>query len=159
MKKCVYCGLENADDAVICATCHTEFVATPGGLPVALRNAYMISPEEWRFWNRMTFRQLAVLLVRLAALWCFFEAALESTNFITYMMFLPYLMSRPSGTVFSVPLASQFAAPIVRVGLCIVAGITLFFSAEKVLSWLVRGAVQRQPPEIAPVKSPSTPPA
>ena len=90
MKKCIYCGLENADDAVMCTTCQTEFVTTPGGLPPSLRSEYLITPDEWRYWNRMTFRQFAVFIVRLAALWCFFEAALEATTLVEYMVVMPF---------------------------------------------------------------------
>lgn len=162
MKKCIYCGLENADDAVMCTTCHTEFVATPGGLPAAIKNEYMISPDEWRFWNRMTFRQFAVVIVRLAGLWCFFETALEATVFVRFTMILPYLISRPIGSMggypYSLSLASEFFVPLLRAGLCVVAGCILMFAPERLLSWLVRGAVLRQPPEITPSKSASTPP-
>jgi hypothetical protein len=159
MKKCIYCGLENADDAVMCTTCHTEFITSPTPLPATLRNEYLISPEEWRFWNRMTFRQFAVVMVRLAALWCFFEAALEATTLMRYSLIFPYLLSRPAGYPYSMSLVSDFSAPILRAGLCVVAGFILMFYPEKLLSWLVRGAVQRQPPEISPSKAPSTPPA
>ena len=155
MKKCVYCGLENADDAVMCTICHTEFVSSPTASRAVLRNEYLISPEEWRFWNRMTFRQFGVVIVRLAALWCFFEAALEATAFIQYMMLLYFM---PRTITFTYPLASQFAAPIVRIGFCVVAGFVLFFRPERVLSWLVRGAVLRQPREISPSKAASGPP-
>lgn len=158
MKKCIYCGLENADDAVVCTTCHTEFVATPGGLPPSLRNEYLISPEEWRFWNRMTFRQFAVVIVRLAALWCFFEAALEATTLAQYMVILPFLMSSTrSYSPYPYAMVSQLFLPVLRIGVCVVAGFVLFFNAARVLSWLVRGDVRRQPPEITPSKITSTP--
>lgn len=152
MKKCVYCGLENADDAVMCTTCHTQFVPSPAGLPAAVRNDYVISPEEWRFWNRMTFRQFAVVILRLAALWCFFEAALEGTLFVRYMMLLPYYISTPlmSTPRYSYAMSFELITPALRVGLCTVAGFFLYFRGERVLSWLVSSAVQRLPPEISP---------
>ncbi len=150
MKKCVYCGLENADDAVMCATCHTEFVPTPGGLPPALRNEYMISPEEWRYWHRMTFRQFAVVIVRLAGLWCFFTAALESSSLVQYMAVMPFFMPNARG-IPSYPYALvQLFVPLLRVGVCVIAGFILFSNGERILSWLVRSAVQRQPPEVSP---------
>jgi hypothetical protein len=156
MKKCVYCGLENADDAVICATCRTEFVPSSNPTPGALENDYLISPDEWRYWNRMTLRQFAVLLVRLAALWCILQAVLESTLLVRYMLELPYLMSSQTRYFYS-PAVDLFLVPIFRIGLWGVAGLVLFFRGERVLSWMVRGAVLRQPPETSPSKSAPTP--
>jgi hypothetical protein len=148
MKKCIYCGLENADNAVFCTTCHTQFVSTPAGSLPSLRNEHLISPEEWRFWNRMTFRQFAVVIVRLAALWCFFEGALEAAILVRYVMVIPFLMSSPGYPGYPYAMTELFV-PVLRVGLCVVTGFILFSGGERILSWLVRGAVQRQPPEIS----------
>jgi len=144
MKKCIYCGLENADDAVMCTTCHTEFVSSSSPPPPALSNEYLISPEEWRFWNRMTFRQFSVVIVRLTALWCFFEAALEATSLVRYMLVLPYLLTSPR---YGSPFQSDFYMLVIRAGIYVIAGFALIFNAEKLLSWLVKDAVQKQPPE------------
>jgi hypothetical protein len=155
MKKCPYCGLENADDAVTCTTCRTEFVASPTPLPEALSNEYLISPEEWRYWNRMTFRQFAVVIVRLAALWCFFEAVLELVSIVRYTLTLPYMLSTSR---YGSPFGMDFYVFVLRVGIRVVAGFLLIFNGEKILSWLVKDGVQRQPPEISrptPASGPS----
>src|SRR5271168_5305684 len=68
MKKCANCGFESPDEALSCPSCSTDaFVATS---PEAL--GHIISPEEQRFWERMTFRQFAVFLIRLQAVWLLF---------------------------------------------------------------------------------------
>lgn len=146
MKKCIYCGLDNADDAVLCTTCHTEFVPSAASSPTALRNEYLISPEEWRFWNRMTFRQFAVVIVRLAALWCLFEAVIEATSLLRYILTLPYVMT---ATRYGSPFQYDFYVLAIRVGIRVIAGFALIFNAERLLSWLVKNAVQKQPPEVS----------
>ena len=77
MKYCTYCGKEYADDVSVCPT---------DGNPVSVIGEAQHSgpsPEsqeflaaERRFWERMTFRQFGILIVRLQAIWCLFNAAL-----------------------------------------------------------------------------------
>jgi hypothetical protein len=90
MKKCTYCGLENPDEAVMCSTCHTEFVAPSQPSPPLPSDEHVISPEEQRFWERMTFRQFAILIVRLQAVWLLFYAVIDAT-------YLPGYFTRARG--------------------------------------------------------------
>ena len=65
MKNCANCGFESEDEVLSCPACTTDaFVSSS---PEAL--GHIISPQEQRFWERMTFRQFAIFLLRLQALW------------------------------------------------------------------------------------------
>ena len=78
MKKCVNCGFESKDETLSCPSCSTDTFTSAS--PEAL--GHIISPEEQRFWERMTFRQFAVFLIRLQALYLFVEAI----NYATYLL-------------------------------------------------------------------------
>src|SRR5262249_20284153 len=77
MKKCPYCGLENSDAAIECATCRASLQSEE---PTETMN-----PQEMRFWQRMTRRQLALLIVRLQAVWLFFYAFVDLTYLPRYL--------------------------------------------------------------------------
>jgi hypothetical protein len=60
MKNCVNCGFECADDAVTCPSCSADtFVSSS---PAAI-GGHIISPQEHRFWEKMNFRQFAILFI------------------------------------------------------------------------------------------------
>jgi hypothetical protein len=144
MKKCSHCGLENPDDAVVCSTCHTGFVTekpAPAAPLAELPDEYVISPLEQSFWQRMTFRQFAVLFVRLQALWFFFDAAVEATYLPNYILEFNQISSYSHA---SPSLRLNSSLLVLRIGLHVVAGFALIFNAEKLLSWLVKDSVQRQ---------------
>lgn len=146
MKKCSYCGLENTDEAVMCATCHTEFVTlkpAPPPLSAAPQADCTISPQEMSFWGRMTFRQFAVLMIRLEAIWFFFYAVLDATYLPRYVIDLPLFFS---GTRASMTYQLDFILLIVRIGMHVIAGFLLIFNADKLLSWMVRDLVHQPAP-------------
>ena len=138
MKKCDYCGLENLDAAEQCVTCHTSF-ATPS----EERGDQQVSPEEARFWAHMTFRQFGLLMIRVQSLWLFFNAVVELTYLPTY------LSRRLEGSFYSmVPtdLKRDLGLAVLRIGLNVAAGLAAIQYSERLLSWLVRDWVGKQPP-------------
>ena len=81
MKKCANCAFESPDEAMSCPSCSTDtFISTS---PEAL--GHIISPEEQQFWERMTFRQFAIFLIRLQALWLFFYAVIDASYLTDYL--------------------------------------------------------------------------
>lgn len=81
MKTCANCGFECHDDILSCPSCSSNTFVTTS--PEAL--GHIISPEEQRFWKRMTFRQFAVFLIRLQALWLLVTAIIDATYLLEYL--------------------------------------------------------------------------
>jgi hypothetical protein len=128
MKKCANCGLESSDETISCPACSTDtFVsATPQVF------GHTISPAEARFWERMTFRQFAVFLIRLQALWFIFEAI----NYCTYL--LDYI----SPTVHF----TRYAYLVVlRIGLHVALAIFCIRYADQIVSWFVKDIIPKPP--------------
>src|SRR5437870_5231560 len=90
MKHCPYCGKEYADDAAVCPIDGNPLERVgaqptePPPLDVSSHNA--ISPAERHFWERMTFRQFAILMVRLQAVWLLFYAVVDVTYLPRYFV-------------------------------------------------------------------------
>ena len=81
MKKRANCGFECHDEMLSCPSCSSDAFVTSS--PEAL--GHIISPEEQRFWERMTFRQFAVFLIRLQALWLLFSALIDAIYLAEYL--------------------------------------------------------------------------
>jgi hypothetical protein len=128
MKKCANCGFESPDEAIGCPSCSTDtFVSSS---PEAL--GHIISPEEHHFWERMTFRQFAVFLIRLQALWFVFEAI----NYATYL--LDYI----SPTVHF----SRYAyLTMLRIALHVALAIYCIRYADRIVSWFVKDIIPKTP--------------
>ena len=148
MRKCPYCGLENADAASVCITCHTPLAAPPEDRPAEAKAEPVVSPPEQRFWERMTFRQFGVLMIRLQAVWLLFGAVVDTTYLPTYVGRWLAGSSRPA--VLS-QLNHDLAFAVLRIVLHVGAAVAVILYAERLLSWLVRDFVAKQPPEPAPV--------
>ncbi|HTI98496.1 MAG TPA: hypothetical protein VL527_06295 [Dongiaceae bacterium] len=136
MKKCANCGLENPDVAICCSSCSTgTFVsASPDSL------GHIISPEEQRFWERMTFRQFAVFMIRLQALWLFFYAFLSATYLLDYLT--PYVHF------------TRYAYLILlRIAMHLAGGIICICNADRIVSWFVKDVIPKAPPH--PVSDPT----
>jgi hypothetical protein len=144
MRKCPHCGLENADDAAQCVTCHTELVDPSSDVQEDLPIKAEMSPEEQRFWEKMTFRQFAILTVRLQALWLFFNAFLNMTYLPRFAAVSnsvsAYATLSPTGRL-------DLLMVIVRIILNIAAGLAIIQNTEKVLHWLVKDCIQERPAE------------
>jgi hypothetical protein len=137
MKKCANCGFDNPDEATNCQSCSTEtFVSSS---PEAI-GGHIISPEEQYFWDRMTFRQFAILVVRIQALWFFMDALIEAT-------YLPrYFESSPLGfTTLSPTARLDLFMLILRITLNVAGGIVCIQFAGRIISWLVKDTIPKKP--------------
>jgi hypothetical protein len=128
MKKCANCGLDCSDETISCPACSTDtFVsATPQVF------GHTISPAEARFWEQMTFRQFAVFLIRLQALWLIFDAVLDATYLTDYLM--PYAHFTPHACMI-----------VVRVGLYVAIAIICLRYADRIISWFVKDIIPKPP--------------
>jgi hypothetical protein len=128
MKKCANCGFESPDEAISCPSCSTDsFVSSS---PEAL--GHIISPEEQRFWERMTFRQFAVFLIRLQALWFIFEAI----NYATYLV--EYLTPNVHFTRYAYLI-------VLRIVLHVALAIICIRYADRIVSWFVKDIIPKPP--------------
>ena len=157
MKHCTYCGKEYPDEIENCPTDGTllrrvgKQIADPPVLGIQKRDT--LSAEERYFWERMTFRQFAILMVRLQALWLLFNAVIDAT-------YLPRYFARPRGLLSSSPLYTQISLDallaIIRIVLHVAAALALIQYAERVISWLVKDSIPKQTSKS--VQSTETPP-
>lgn len=149
MKRCPYCGTEYPNEKVVCATDGNSLQLIGEALVPKTPSddsdrGYAISPEERRFWDRMTFRQFAILTIRLEAVSLLFTAALEAT-------YLPRYISRAysaTTTYSDLASASKFDLFVMslRIIIHVAIALALIQNAERVLSWLVRDLVEKPPP-------------
>lgn len=108
----------------------------PPSAPFRFRDG--ISAEEQRFWDRMTFRQFAILIIRLQSLWLFLNAILDATYLTRYLNLSTTLTTFSALTSYG---KREFIMLVVRVLINLSAGIVLIQKAEKVLSWMVKDYV------------------
>ena len=128
MKKCVNCGFESSDDAISCPSCSTDtFVSSS---PEAL--GHIISPEEQRYWERMTFRQFAVFCIRLQALWLLFYAVTYSTYLLEYLT--------PS-----VHFTRYAYLILLRIAMHVALAIICLRYADRIISWFVKDIIPKPP--------------
>jgi hypothetical protein len=158
MKKCTYCGLENPDEAAMCSTCHTEFgTESPPTLDPPFSREYVMSPEEQRFWEMVTFRKILIVIMRILGLWLLFSAALQATLLVPTLITLAQIESvSPMASRYN----SEFVLAIVRLFCYVAAGLALLNYTEKLLGWLVKDLVSKPatdtPPPSAAVAPPSS---
>ena len=139
MKKCANWGFESPDETLRCPACSTDaFVSSS---PEAL--GHIISPEEQRFWERMTFRHFAIFFIRLQALWFILDVFLE----ITYL--LPYLTARHFTT--------DASMIVLRGALYLALAIVCLRYADRIVSWFVKDVVPRTPPNTGLEPAAATP--
>ena len=152
MKKCANCDFECSDEATNCPACSTDtFVSSS---PEVI--GHIISPEEDRFWKRMTFRQFAVILIRIQGLWFLFD----SISFVTY---LPSYWSRLHEK-FLTPseysdVRTAFFWELFRLAYHIAAGVLCLQYADRIISWLVKDIIPKQPSNTPPAPANRQPPA
>ena len=146
MKKCPYCGLESPDSAVECPTCQTSLQTEE---PIQT-----ITPVERRFWQYLTLRQLALLMVRLQGIWFLLHAAAELT-------YLPRYLGRwgQGATYYAIEGRRDLALFALRVIIYVAAAMALLLYGERLLSLLVKDLIAKEglPPssEATPPKIPS----
>ena len=143
MKHCTYCGKEYSDEVEVCPIDGNPVrrvgeAQTP--VPV-VQGLKIISPQEQRFWERMTFKQFAIVIVRLQAVWLFVDAAAAATSIPRYFI--------RSGTIavssdLSPAMKLELFMLIVRMVLYVAVAMTLIQRSEKILSWLVKDFVAKE---------------
>jgi len=143
MKHCPYCGKEHPDDLEFCPVdnqplqqVEKEQTAKPS---LVKAPEYRISAEEQRFWKRMTFRQFAVVMIRLQAFWLFLNAAIDVVYLPRYITFHS-MFSRSEWIVSTRELCTLLLRILVNVG----AGVLIIQKAEKLLSWIIKDLVSEQ---------------
>jgi hypothetical protein len=143
MKKCANCGFENSDESLSCPMCSTDtFISTT---PQS-SGGHIISPEEQRFWEKMTFRQFAVFYIRIQALWLLFYAVIDATYLQTY-----YHKLQTTYYGAGVPSARfEFIFLVLRVAMHVGLAILCIRYADRIVSWMVKDVVPKLPPAEAP---------
>jgi hypothetical protein len=105
---------------------------------------HVVSMEERRFWERMTFRQFAILIVRLQGVMLLLYATTYATYlpryFVTSGMLSSFSVSPPA-------MRLEFFLSSLRLMIHVAAGFALILRGEWVLSWLVKDCVAKQSPE------------
>jgi hypothetical protein len=140
MKTCANCGVQNPDDAMSCQACNTTtFISSS---PEAI-GGHIISPAEGRFWERMTFRQFAILIVRIQALWFLFYALLDATYLPRYW---PIGSFGESFATMSRAGKLELFMMILRVLMNVAGGIACIQFADRIISWLVKDTIPKTPP-------------
>jgi hypothetical protein len=144
MKHCTYCGKEYLNDLEVCPIDGNPLraageVQVPRPLSDGVQQPYVISPAEQRFWERMTFREFAILIVRLQALWVLFPVAVELTYLPGY---LSTIFPARSFDVLPSDMKQTFYLALLRIALRVAVGLAAFFYAECLLSWLAKGLVK-----------------
>jgi hypothetical protein len=139
MKNCLACGHENPDDAPRCSACDTvTFVSTS---PDAL-GGHIITPAEQRFWQRLTFRQFAVVLIRMQALWLLFYALYTATYLAPYLHNL-HDFSLHTFHLSSINLGALLL--ILRIAMHLALAAICLKCADRITSWLIKDLVPVQP--------------
>ena len=141
MKNCTLCGKEYPDDYDYCPDDGTRLrlpQATGQGYP----SSRDISTAEKAFWEKVTFRQLGVVMIRIQSIWLFFSAAYNLTYFVTYTRRNPIF---PPISVGSVGMGIDLLMAAARVIVPLACAIYLITNTESVLSWFVKDMVQKEP--------------
>lgn len=146
MKRCSFCGKEYPDSVAVCPTDRIALddvvagqIAKPA--PDDEPEAPQISRAEERFWSRMTFRQFAVLILRIQALWFLFGAVVDSTYLPGY--FRRSTEYAPTSSLYS-PMKFDLFLAVLRVILHVAAALALLQNSERILSWLVKDNVEAE---------------
>jgi hypothetical protein len=150
MKTCLNCDQENQDDATSCQSCGTTtFVSTS---PAAI-GGHIITPAEKRFWERMTFRQFGVLLIRMQALW-FVVAGVKDAVYLP--RYFERLHEAAGSMGYSDARQSVFLA-LVTILINIAGAVVCIQFADKIVSWLMKDFIPKTPPEQGQEPKPTGP--
>jgi hypothetical protein len=149
MKTCLNCATENPDDALTCQSCGTTTFVTSS--PEAI-GGHLITPAEKRFWERMTFRQFALLIIRMQALWFLVYVAID----ITYLpQYFTKLHSATYGiTEYAQARQSVFLA-LLRILMNAAGAMICIQCAENILSWLVKDLIPKSKPDLTQEPKPT----
>jgi len=94
-----------------------------------------VSAAEQAVWQRMTFREFFILMLRLQALLLLFRVVIE----LTYLLpMLTRILGAPSFAVGLQNMSSGLGWLVLRLLLQVAAAVALIQQAERVASWFVR---------------------
>jgi len=156
MKQCTWCGKQYPDDADVCPLDGK----TLGGVDdeqaarsssPAPESDEMVTAKETQFWEEMNFKKFAALLLRLQALWLLFYAVVDATHLVPYFR---VVAGAWSFSAMSAGFKLEFFLLILRIALHVAAAVAVIQNAERLLSWLVKDWVKKQP-----AKSEARPPS
>ena len=153
MKKCPYCGTKYPDSVELCPADLNRL--EPDGITPAPGAFHSLvqqpdSAAERRFWERMTFRQFAVLLVRIQSVWMIFYAILDLTYVPPYFV----RITAPSFLPHFYPPTLSGSLAVFRVILHVIMAILGIVYAETILRWLVKDMVPKESPANPATPSP-----
>jgi len=139
MKQCTYCGKEYPDELESCPV-DAKPLQHIGEPPLAEvpATAVVTPAADSGIWERLTLRQLGVVVVRLQAVWMFFSAMVDLTYLPRYFEragnFAPFFSTlTPAARL-------ELFLHIIRLALHVAGAVLLICYAEKILLWLVREA-------------------
>lgn len=125
---------------MICQSCgRRTFVSSS---PEAI-GGHIISPAEKHFWERITFRQFAILLIRVQAVWFMADAVMDLTYLPSYFHRLQSFTVGETG--YAEARQAVFTA-ILRLIINVACAMACLQFAEKILSWLIKDLVPRSEP-------------
>jgi hypothetical protein len=141
MKLCKSCGKEYSDNLEMCPEDGHPLSAiaempTAGSSSEQAQESVVISSAEQRFWDRMTFREFAILIVRLQALWILFPVLVELTYLPGY---LSTIYPEQRFVLLPPDMKRSFYLALLRIALRSAVGVAAFIYAERLLSWLAKG--------------------
>ena len=93
-----------------------------------------VSAAEQALWQRMTFREFSILMLRLQAVWLLFYAVFDLTYLLPWLAQVLETWSHAAG---SRGIDSLFW-PVLRTVLRVAAAVALIQQAERVASWFVK---------------------
>jgi len=146
MKHCTYCGKEYEDNLDVCpidghSLRGTGEPQTPKLSTDGDSQPYVISTAEQHFWDRMTFRDFAIVIVRLQALWILFPAIVELTYLPGY---LSAIYPAERFNLLPPDMRRSFYLALLRIALRVIVAVLAFQNADRLLSWLSKGLVSKQ---------------
>jgi hypothetical protein len=146
MKRCKYCGKEYPDEMSVCPIDQNTLQPT-NEIGIAVSQAIKapqksMTVQERRFWEQMTFKQFAIILIRIQALWLLFYAFIDATYIPGYFT---GLYGVTSWTALSHGDRIRFVLLLFHIVLRIAAAVLLIQKAERILGWLVRDYILDSP--------------
>lgn len=143
MKRCKYCGKEYPNDMTVCPIDQNPLQSS-NEADIAVGRASEVAENsmttnERRFWERMTFRQFAIIFIRIQALWLLFYALIDATYIPGYFTGLHGVSS---WTALANENRGRLLLLLFHIFLRIAAAVLLIQKAERILRWLVRDYIQ-----------------
>ena len=138
MKTCANCGIQNPDDAMRCQACSTTTFISSSREAIG---GHIISAEEQRFWQRITFRQFGVFFIRMQSVWFIFYTVYNLTYLPSYF---PHFNEIVSGDRRYPLFDTRAFMEVLRIAMNFAAAIACIQFADRIVSWLVKDMVPKR---------------